>query len=322
MDPIVVMHIKEKTMKRKIWGTLTLLVMSVIAMGQRIEIEQPLKMLALGDSYTIGESVPPVESWPEQFIDELRDLGVEAEEPDIIAETGWTTQFLISAIENRDPQPGDYNLVSLLIGVNNQYRGQDIELYEPQFRQLLETALSLAGGNANHVFVLSIPDYSYTPSHSSAEGVSEAIDAYNAINRRVSEEMGVPYVDITFISRQGLERPGLVASDDLHPSVRQYKEWVGEILRFADIPGTTAILPGQPDESRIQWRQQGDNLVIRSRSDTDKLYRVYDLSGREKYRNTASAGKLTIPVSTWEPGVYMLDETSHEGKRVARIKIH
>ena len=309
-------------MKRRIWGALALLIMSVMVSGQRIAIEQPVKLLALGDSYTIGESVPPVESWPEQFIDALRDLGVDAEEPDIIAETGWTTQFLINAIKNRDPRPGDYNLVSLLIGVNNQYKGQRIDLYEPQFRQLLETALLLAGGDTNHVFVLSIPDYSYTPSHSSVEGVSEAIDAYNVINKRVSEEMGVPYVDITFISRQGLNRSNLVASDDLHPSALQYKEWVMEILRFVDIPSATSISPSDPDEPGIQWRQEGNNLVIRSRPGADNLYRVFDMSGREKYRNTASAAQLSIPVSTWEPGVYMLDETSHEGKRVAKIRIH
>ncbi len=309
-------------MKRRIWGALALLIMSVMVSGQRIAIEQPVKLLALGDSYTIGESVPPVESWPEQFIDELRNLGVDAEEPGIIAETGWTTQFLINAIKTRDPRPGDYNLVSLLIGVNNQYKGQRIDLYEPQFRQLLETALSLAGGDTNHVFVLSIPDYSYTPSHSSVEGVSEAIDAYNAINRRVSEEMGVPYVDITFISRQGLNRSNLVASDDLHPSAQQYKEWVMEILRLVDIPSANSISPSESDEPGIQWRQEGNNLVIRSSPGEDNLYRVFDMSGREKYRNTASAGQLSIPVSTWKPGVYMLDETSHEGKRVEKIRIH
>lgn len=191
-----------------------------------------LNFLALGDSYTIGQSVPEGERWPNQLADALNmsEYDVTVYSPTIIARTGWTTQDLKSAIATENP-PNTYNLVSLLIGVNNQYRGYPIEEYPSEFESLLEIAIKKAGGNSDHVIVLSIPDYGYTPfGESYQEVISEDIDEYNAINKELSEQYGIKYYDITPISRLGLQMPSLVASDNLHPSAEQYSQWVDLIM--------------------------------------------------------------------------------------------
>ncbi len=185
------------------------------------------RFLALGDSYTIGESVSPEERWPELLSAALRARGAEIGEPVIIARTGWTTDELSAAIDRADPR-GPFDLVSLLIGVNNQYRGRTAEAYRPEFRALLRRAVALAGGSPERVLVLSIPDWGATPF---AEGRDRArigteIDAFNAASREISRELGVRYVDVTAISRRAAAEPGLVAADGLHPSGRMYAEWV------------------------------------------------------------------------------------------------
>ena len=191
-----------------------------------------ISFLALGDSYTIGQSVAESERWPNQLrdqintnFDSLRIVGV-----NIIARTGWTTQDLNSALNNENIT-GTYDLVSLLIGVNNQYRGYPIEDYPNEFKNLLTRAISYAGGKSEHVFVVSIPDYGYTPfGESNQEKISSDIDAYNVINKRIADEYGINYYNITPISRDGLNKPELVASDNLHPSGEQYKLWVEKII--------------------------------------------------------------------------------------------
>ncbi|HYO77394.1 MAG TPA: GDSL-type esterase/lipase family protein, partial [Thermoanaerobaculia bacterium] len=155
------------------------------------------RYLALGDSYTIGESVAPAERFPNQLARELN-LG----EPRIIAKTGWTTDELNAAI-NAANVTGTYELVTLLIGVNNQYRGRDPEQYRGEFAALLQRAIGFAGGDASNVVVVSIPDWGVTPF---AEGrnradIAAAIDRYNAINREEAARAGARYVDITPISR-------------------------------------------------------------------------------------------------------------------------
>lgn len=182
------------------------------------------RYLALGDSYTIGESVAPAERFPNQLARELA-LG----EPQIIARTGWTTDELNAAIDAANPR-GPYELVTLLIGVNNQYRGRDAEQYRGEFRALLQRAIGFAGGDAANVVVVSIPDWGVTPF---AEGrdrtqIADEIDRYNAVNREEAGRAGARYVDITAVSRGG--DPALVAEDRLHPSARQYAEWVRLIL--------------------------------------------------------------------------------------------
>jgi lysophospholipase L1-like esterase len=150
---------------------------------------------------------------------------------EIIATTGWTTLDLGNGIDTTNPQ-GPYDLVSLLIGVNDQYQGKDIAHYPERFTTLLNRAVTLAGGRKERVFVLSIPDYAYTPFGQTrdVERISREIDAYNDINRRVTREMDITYFDITPVSRNGLAQPDLVASDGLHPSGSMYQQWVAQMV--------------------------------------------------------------------------------------------
>ena len=185
--------------------------------------------LALGDSYTIGESVNPAERFPVQVATTLK-----IAEPQIIAKTGWTTDELAAEIDRVKPK-GPYKLVTLLIGVNNQYRGRSIDEYRTQFVSLLKQAIWFAGGKADHVIVVSIPDWGVTPF---AEGrdrakIAKEIDAFNAVNKKEAKRAGARYADITAISRRATTDPKLVASDGLHPSGRMYSQWAGVIVPIA-----------------------------------------------------------------------------------------
>ncbi|CAN5182356.1 SGNH/GDSL hydrolase family protein [soil metagenome] len=183
-----------------------------------------MTFLALGDSYTIGQSVEPMFRFPVQTTALLRNLSINFSEADIIATTGWTTNDLLNAIAAAPPKK-DYSVVTLLIGVNNQYQGKSIEEYKTQFRQLLMQSIEYAAGNRKHVFVLSIPDYSVTPFAAGRDRakIAAEIDAFNAANKNISIELGVNYLDITGISREN--DPELIASDGLHPSSKQYGRW-------------------------------------------------------------------------------------------------
>ena len=196
----------------------------------RLDRTTPVAFLALGDSYTIGESVEEAGRWPEQLATALRKQGVQVIKPVIIAKTGWRTDQLAQAIATSGT-PDNYALVSLLIGVNNQYQGRSPESYEPEFRALLATAVKKAGGNKDRVFVVSIPDYGFTPfGQPKQEQISVTLDRYNAINERITREQGIAYFSITDLSREGLKDPELVAADKLHPSAKQYGQWVDRIL--------------------------------------------------------------------------------------------
>ena len=187
-------------------------------------------MLCLGDSYTIGESVDEHDRFPMQTIDLLKKDGICFDKPAIIAKTGWTTDELAAAIEEaKYTEPADGAFVTLLIGVNNQYRNRDAGQYRIEFAALLKRAIRYAHENPEHVFVLSIPDWGITPfaekdSRTPAE-IGKAIDLYNSINRQEALEAHVNYIDITPVSRQVKEHPEFVASDDLHPSGKMYAEW-------------------------------------------------------------------------------------------------
>ena len=190
-----------------------------------------MRFLALGDSYTIGERVRPEERWPVQLAALLRAAGVPVTEPEIIATTGWTTDELAAGIDRANPR-GPYDLVSLLIGVNNQYRGWSEEEYRAQFVALLQRAIGFADGRPSRVLVLSIPDWGVTPF---AEGrdraaIAIAIDRFNAINREEAARADAAYVDITPISRQNA---ALIADDGLHPSGAMYAEWAKAALPVA-----------------------------------------------------------------------------------------
>lgn len=193
--------------------------------------ENTVSYLALGDSYTIGESVAESERFPVILANELEEEGVPVTGPKIIARTGWTTSDLLTAIEKADLAGKEFDLVSLLIGVNNQYQGRSQEEYAEEFSLLLNKAIQLAGGEKEDVFVVSIPDYGYTPfGEPRQKAISEQIDIFNVINKEIAMEVGVKYFNITPISRQGLENPELVADDELHPSGEQYRLWVGLML--------------------------------------------------------------------------------------------
>jgi acyl-CoA thioesterase I len=233
-----------------------------------------LRFLALGDSYTIGEGVAENERWPNQLKDSLTQRGLQMEAPLIIARTGWTTGELKAGIvaaalnspgdpEGQDGQndsdtphsphgkdgqiapnnPGGpdgserpFDLVSLLIGVNNQYRGPSrgftLDGYREEFAELLQMAIALAGGDRERVLVVSIPDYGVTPfvSPENKDRVGKEIDQYNAVNLEESQKAGVRYADITPISRMAVSQPELIAPDRLHPSGVMYSLWVEQII--------------------------------------------------------------------------------------------
>jgi lysophospholipase L1-like esterase len=187
-----------------------------------------LRYLALGDSYTIGEGVEPDGQWPAQLAVMLRERGIGVADPEIIARTGWTTDELDAAIDEAAPR-GPYALVSLLIGVNNQYRGRPADEYREQFRALLRRAIGFAGGDASRVVVLSIPDWGVTPF---AEGrdraqVAREIDAFNAIAHQETGDAGSHWLDVTPASRRA---PASVVGDGLHPDAAQYHEWAALAL--------------------------------------------------------------------------------------------
>jgi lysophospholipase L1-like esterase len=185
-----------------------------------------MRFLALGDSYTIGEGVDEAERWPVRLAALLRERGVDVADPQIIARTGWTTDELSAAMDEADPR-GPYALVSLLIGVNNQYRGRDAEEYRAEFTALLRRAIGFAGGDASRVIVLSIPDWGVTPFADGRDRaqIAAEIDAYNAINRDESARAGARYVDVTAQTRTAGADPAFLVGDGLHPSARSYAEW-------------------------------------------------------------------------------------------------
>lgn len=208
-----------------------LLFIFLIVSCQVLQAQDALSYLALGDSYTIGESVDASERWPMQLAQALRESGVEINDPQIIAKTGWTTEELKKAISDADLNP-PYDLVSLLIGVNDQYRGYDIQNYPGKFLYLLKKSISLAGDNPNHVLVLSIPDYGVTPfgQEKNPTKISMEINRYNAINKSISDSLGVHYVDITPISKEAINDSTLLAQDQLHPSGKMYGLWVEKAI--------------------------------------------------------------------------------------------
>lgn len=189
------------------------------------------RWLALGDSYTIGEGVAAAERWPMQAAALLRERGVAIADPLIVARTGWTTDELLAGIERESPA-GTFALVSLLIGVNNQYRGRDLEEYRTQFVTLLRRAIAFASGDVRRVIVLSIPDWGVTPY---AEGrdrprIAGEIDRFNEVNREEAARAGARYVDVTPDSRRAASDRDRVAPDGLHPSGAMYASWARLVL--------------------------------------------------------------------------------------------
>jgi lysophospholipase L1-like esterase len=192
--------------------------------------------LALGDSYTIGEGVAAPERWPNQLADMLRKSGVDVGEPEIVAKTGWTTDELSAAMDAHTFSP-PYRLVTLLIGVNNQYRHRDLDNYRVEFQKLLERAIDLAGKDPKKVVVVSIPDWGVTrfgkESGRDTAEIARQLDAYNAANAQIAKMLHCGYVDVTAVSRQGANQAAMLVSDGLHPSAKMYTEWATRVLPAA-----------------------------------------------------------------------------------------
>ena len=271
--------------------------------AQSIKIKEPVQFLALGDSYTIGQSVAVNERWPEQFFDELTRLGYSVAELKIIAQTGWRTDNLKNAINQQMPLNG-YNLVSLLIGVNNQYQGGNIQTYAKEFEELLNQAIALAGYDRSHVFVLSIPDYAYTPFGNGNPNISIQIDQFNNINRTITENYNVKYIDITPISRNGLTMPALVASDGLHPSGLMYSLWVEEIIRHIERELSIDEFP-DPNKS-ITFTLSDRQLTFSSISQASEIH-IFNAAGvLVRKRNQPENSSATINLNDLAAGIYFV----------------
>ncbi|MDY0021629.1 SGNH/GDSL hydrolase family protein [Arenimonas caeni] len=199
--------------------------------------DAPIRYLALGDSYTIGEAVEEDGRWPAQLAAGLRARGVPLAAPRCIATTGWTTDELSAAMDAAEPL-GRWGFVSLLIGVNNQYRGRGVDEYRREFAALLGRAIALAGDQPGRVLVLSIPDWGVTPfardSGRDPARIAAELDAFNAAAAAECAARGVAFVDITPASRSPGNQPERIAGDGLHPSARAYADWTALALPVAE----------------------------------------------------------------------------------------
>lgn len=196
-----------------------------------ISTDMDYSYLALGDSYTIGEGVELTESWPVQLVEQLKARGYKVAPPKIVAQTGWTTRDLIRNIESEINVQRDFDIVSILIGVNNQYQNKTLSEYETELREIFRKAINHSRTLEKGVFALSIPDYGATPfGEDNAEEIGLEIDEFNRVFRMVAEELGVDFYNITPISREAATNPDLIAADNLHPSGEMYKMWVEQII--------------------------------------------------------------------------------------------
>ncbi len=308
---------------RNLFVLLLLLIMEIQVISQQVTIDSQVRMLALGDSYTIGESVDILERWPHQLIQELRKQGVDATDPDYIAETGWTTRRLLQGIRTRLNEDKDYNLVSLLIGVNNQYQRLDIASYDPDLRELIDIALSVANQDTGRVFIVSIPDYAFTPFGNGNPNISEEIDLYNAIKREVALEYGIAFADITPISRLGLQQPDLVAGDGLHPSGKQYSEWVETIFSLLKIKkplsSEAESPPEVPDGSlQIVPNPASSGVWINAGNPVSDIL-IRDSRGVPVQRIRVDGLPFQLDLSELSPGMYLLEAKQAHTTQVHRL---
>ena len=274
-----------------------LLFLSIHAMGQ-LRVIEPIKYLALGDSYTIGASVNYQERWPSQLYDSLGSLGLELDTLVYIARTGWTTSNLKSAIASSSLD-NDFNLVSVLIGVNNQYQGKPFTLYKDEFSELIETALSYVNSDTSQLFVVSIPDYAYTPFGDLNSTISNELDVYNQFARDYCDSLSIDYYNITDFSRRGLDETNLVAIDGLHPSGIQYGLWVDLIM--SNYQGLLTSLKEVPTTSLNIYPNPTQNTI--SFSGEKNEYSILNLAGTRVQYGIKSE---KIDVSNLSQGIYFL----------------
>ncbi len=314
-------NIKLSSMKydlrKRVNYSLAFLVICATTIGQKITIDKEVTMLALGDSYTIGQSVAIAERWPHQFIDQLGLLGIEADYPDYIATTGWTTRRLIQGMKFMLDREKDYNLVSILIGVNNQFQRIDITSYEPDLREIIDRALQIVSQDTSRLFILSIPDYAYTSYGAGNANISKEIDDYNTIKKQLAAEYGIAYIDVTTISRLGLLKPSLVAGDGLHPSATQYKEWVREIIPRLDLD---QILAGNNRELltenpvKVYPNPTSSILHINSNLDLNRA-RVFNTLGGLVYDRVLETKPAQLDLSHLDPGFYIMRLSTANSKQ-------
>ena len=298
---------RQKNMKQFNNIFTVLLIMGNLAVfSQPLVVNSPVRFLALGDSYTIGQSVSEQERWPNQLMEALVKKGAQKAELNIIAQTGWTTQNLLGSLNTQQPDD-DYTLVSLLIGVNNQFQGSDIANYPGDFRTLLETAIKKCGGTKEGVFVLSIPDYGYTPfGLSDQAAISEEIDAYNRFNKQIADEFGVAYFDITGISREAISKPSYLAPDNLHPSGKMYAKWVELILENTELKlYTSVIIKEKKKQERIAFPNPVQSKLTIQLPEKAKSIELYDNRGIKIWQQKKiKEFDRTINMSEWKSGIY------------------
>jgi len=194
----------------------------------------PLRILALGDSYTIGEGVAPEERWPSRLVDGLRRRGLSVAEPVVVARTGWTTDELSAGLDVAAPEP-PFDLVTLMVGVNNQYRGREVDEYADQLAGLAGRAVAFAAGRADRVVVVSIPDWGVTPFARDREPsrIAAEVDRFNLAAEDVAARLGCRWVEVTTLSRAAGSAPAMLVDDGLHPSGRQYAAWAEAVEAVA-----------------------------------------------------------------------------------------
>jgi lysophospholipase L1-like esterase len=291
-------------------------------LAQPLSAQSPVRFLALGDSYTIGQSVSINQRWPVQLKDSLAVRGVFTDTMRIIATTGWRTDNLINAITNQHLQQQHYNLVSLLIGVNNQYQGVPISQYIIEFPQLLDSAIRYAGGDTSHVFIVSIPDYAYTPYGQSTGNqiqISQEIDQYNMINKHFADSFNIRYFDITTISRLGILQPNLVATDGLHPSGRQYGEWVKLMLQYIDGNIITSLKENKREALSIYPNPTNDLLHIYSVDAGNSWIEMYNTTGQLIFTQQTNIGITDLSLNDLNEGIYFIRMVSENSQITRKI---
>jgi len=287
----------------------------------------PIRFLALGDSYTIGQSVAMQARWPEQLADSLAVRGLATDALRIIATTGWRTDNLINAVKNQNLQTGQYNLVSLLIGVNNQYQNRPFSQYITEFPALLDSAIRYAGGDKSKVFIVSIPDYAYTPFGQQSQNpneISQELDQYNEFSKHIADSLHITWFDITPISRLGIAQPSLVAADGLHPSGLLYTEWVKLMLDFIDQPVTGAEWIAKDAKLKVTLGPNPSRGYVHvgieeSVAEHGCFVRVYNQEGNLMMEYQASESHFGFSIGHLPDGFYVLEIRS--GLRQNTIKI-
>ena len=237
----------------------------------------------------------------------------------IISTTGWRTDNLIQAV-SQQPLALPYTLVSLLIGVNNQYQNRPISQYTTEFPRLLDSAIQLAGGNPERVFVLSIPDYAFTPYGQSANPsqITNGINQYNQINRSIANERGIAYFDITEISRQGVIEPVLVAADGLHPSGLQYTRWVSKILDRIDSLLVLSISPKNKQRTEMQvFPVPTSGWVTLPSMENPKEIECFGSDGKP-YRGLIPS-EDRIWIGDFPKGLYWIRWNTRNGKEIRKL---